>query len=101
MNMISRPPTPKIITLGTLMHMEPCTHDAYTEEYIVDEDLRRYFSIYKAKFVKKKVLSRLATISRMGFSTSWIRFVFLKETIYNLLERHTPPKLEVIYVWGK
>jgi hypothetical protein len=29
--MLSRPTTSKITTLGTLMHMEPFTHDAYIE----------------------------------------------------------------------
>jgi hypothetical protein len=41
--MLSRPPTPKIIALGTLMHMEPFTHDAYKEEYIEDEDFKEVF----------------------------------------------------------
>jgi hypothetical protein len=28
-DMLSRPPTSNIISLGTLMHMDPFTHDAY------------------------------------------------------------------------
>jgi hypothetical protein len=35
-DMLSGPPTSKIITLGTLIHMEPFTHDAYKEEYTKD-----------------------------------------------------------------
>jgi hypothetical protein len=30
-NMLLRPPTSKITALGTLMHMEPFTHDAFKE----------------------------------------------------------------------
>jgi hypothetical protein len=42
-NMLSRPPTSKITSLGTLMHMEPFTHDAYKEAYIEDEDFKEVF----------------------------------------------------------
>jgi hypothetical protein len=42
-NMLSRPPTSKITTLGTLMHMEPFTHDAYKEAYTKDEDFKEVF----------------------------------------------------------
>jgi hypothetical protein len=31
-DMLSQPPRSKITTLGTLMHMEPFTHDAYRGE---------------------------------------------------------------------
>jgi hypothetical protein len=31
--MPSRPPTSNITNLGTLMHMDPFTHDVYKEEY--------------------------------------------------------------------
>jgi hypothetical protein len=44
-DMLSRPPTSKITTLGTLMHMEPFTHDAYKEAYIEDEDFKEVFHI--------------------------------------------------------
>jgi hypothetical protein len=62
---------------------------------------RRYFNNYKAKFMKKKVIARLTTISKMGFSTSWISSMFLKEKDCNLSERLTPPKLQGILVLGK
>jgi hypothetical protein len=42
-DMLSRPPTSKIISLGTLMHMDPFTHDAYREAYIEDEDFKEVF----------------------------------------------------------
>jgi hypothetical protein len=42
-DMLSRPPTSKIIALGTLMHMDPFTHDAYIEAYIEDEDFKEVF----------------------------------------------------------
>jgi len=42
-NMISRPPTSKVTTLGTLMHMESFTHDAYKEAYTKDEDFKEVF----------------------------------------------------------
>jgi hypothetical protein len=37
--MLSRPPTSKIRNLGTLIHMQPFIHDAYTE----DEDFKEVF----------------------------------------------------------
>jgi hypothetical protein len=42
-DMLSRPPTSKITDLGTFMHMEPFTHDAYKEVYIEDWDFREVF----------------------------------------------------------
>jgi len=48
-NTLSRPPAPKLIVLGTRVHMECFTHKAYKEEYIEDEDLRRHFSNCKVK----------------------------------------------------
>ena len=41
--MISRPLTSNITTLGTLMHMEPFTHDAYIEAYSEDEDFKEVY----------------------------------------------------------
>ena len=41
--MISRPPTPKTIALGTLTHMDTFTHDAYKEAYLDDEDFKEVF----------------------------------------------------------
>jgi hypothetical protein len=41
--MISRPYTSNITTLGTLMHMEPITHDAYKEVYTENEDFKEVF----------------------------------------------------------
>jgi len=38
--MISRPCISKITIFGTLMHMEPFTHDAYREAYSEDEDVK-------------------------------------------------------------
>lgn len=32
-DMLSRPPTSKTISLGSLMHMDPFTHDEYGEAY--------------------------------------------------------------------
>ena len=42
-DMLSRKPRTKNIALGTLMHMEPFTHDAYKEVYIKDEDFKEAF----------------------------------------------------------
>jgi hypothetical protein len=39
-DMFSRPPTSKITTLGTLIHMDPFTHDAYKEVYTEYEDFK-------------------------------------------------------------
>lgn len=41
-NILSRPPTLKIIALGTLMLMDPFTHDAYKEAYLKDEDFKMF-----------------------------------------------------------
>jgi hypothetical protein len=42
-DMLSRPPTSKILALGTLMHMEPFTHYAYIEAYTEDDDCKEVF----------------------------------------------------------
>jgi hypothetical protein len=42
-DMISRPPIFNIIALGTLMHMDPFSHDAYKEAYIEDDDFKEVF----------------------------------------------------------
>jgi hypothetical protein len=39
----SRRPTSNISTLGTLMHMDPFTHDAYKHAYIENEDFKEVF----------------------------------------------------------
>jgi hypothetical protein len=41
--MLSRPPASNITALGTLMRMEPVSHDAYKEAYIEYEDLKKVF----------------------------------------------------------
>jgi len=41
--MISRPPTSNITTLGTLMHMDPFTRDAYREAYLEDDDFKEVY----------------------------------------------------------
>lgn len=41
--MISSPPTSNITTLGTLMHIDPFTHDAYREAYLEDEDFKEVY----------------------------------------------------------
>jgi hypothetical protein len=40
---LSRPPTSKITTLGTLMHMNHFIYDAYRETYAKDEDFKKVF----------------------------------------------------------
>jgi hypothetical protein len=40
---LSRPPTFNITTLGTHMHLEPFTHDAYKEAYTKYEDFKEVF----------------------------------------------------------
>ena len=42
-DMISRPPTSMITALGTLMHMEPFTHDAYKEASTQYKDFKYVF----------------------------------------------------------
>ena len=42
-NMLSRPPTSKITTLGNVMHMDPFTHDVYIEAYSEDEDFKEVY----------------------------------------------------------
>jgi len=38
--MLSRPPTSNITTFGTLMDMDPFTHDGNKEAYSKDEDFK-------------------------------------------------------------
>ena len=42
-DMLSRPPTSKITAFGTLMHMEPFTHDAYRDPYSEDEEFKEVY----------------------------------------------------------
>ena len=42
-DMVSRPSTSNITTLGTLMHMKPFTHDAYREAYLEDEEFKELY----------------------------------------------------------
>jgi hypothetical protein len=42
-DMLSMFPTFKITYLGSLMHMDPFTHDAYKEECTEDEDFKEAF----------------------------------------------------------
>jgi hypothetical protein len=42
-NMLSRPSISKITSLGTLMYMDPFTHDANKEAYTEDEDFKEVF----------------------------------------------------------
>jgi hypothetical protein len=37
---LSSPPTSKIISFKTIMHMEPFTQEAYKEKYPKDEDFK-------------------------------------------------------------
>lgn len=39
-DILLRPPKSKISNLGTLMHMDPFSYDAYRETYSKDEDLK-------------------------------------------------------------
>ena len=49
-NMLSRPPTTNFTSLGTLMHMEHFTHDAYKEEYTKYEDFKEVFQQLQGQF---------------------------------------------------
>ena len=42
-DMLSMPPTSKITTSGTIMHMDPFIHDAYNEEYTKEEESKEAF----------------------------------------------------------
>jgi hypothetical protein len=42
-DMLSRPHKSETTTLGTMMHMEHFTHDAYKEAYIEYEDFKEVF----------------------------------------------------------
>ena len=48
-NMLSRPPTSKLTTLGNFMQMESFTHDAYKEAYLEDQDFREVFQQMKSQ----------------------------------------------------
>ena len=47
---LSRITIDKITTLGTHMHIEPFTHDAYKEEYIEYEDFKEVFQQIQVQF---------------------------------------------------
>lgn len=45
--MLSRHPTHKITTLGTLMDMELFTHEAYKSKYVEDKDFKEIFQLFQ------------------------------------------------------
>ena len=48
-DMLSRPSTSKIIALGTLMFMDPFTHDAYKEAYSEYEDFKKVLTVVESE----------------------------------------------------
>jgi hypothetical protein len=42
-HMLSSPPTPRIIYLVTLMHMDPVTHEKYKKKYTNYDDYKEIF----------------------------------------------------------
>ena len=42
-DILSKPPTSNITALGTLMHIQPFTHDTYREAYSKDEDFKKVY----------------------------------------------------------
>jgi hypothetical protein len=48
-NFISRPPSPKITTLRTIMHMDPFIHESYKEEYVEDEEFKRVYQLLQGQ----------------------------------------------------
>jgi hypothetical protein len=53
-DMLSRPPTFNITSLGTLMHMDPFTHDVYIETCTKYEDFKEVFQQLKGKINLKE-----------------------------------------------
>jgi len=78
--MLLRPPTPNIIILGALVHMEPFLPMMHTKRYNTWKmwNLKRFFRSYRAKFMKNKVMVRLVIITKIVFSLSQMISVFLK-----------------------
>ena len=88
-NMLSRPPTSKITTLGTLMHMDPFTHDAYKSQTQKVRSLKRCLSNCEAKFMWNKVTVRL-TILQNGLLYNLDKPFVLKCEITQLIAKaHT------------
>ena len=50
-DILPRPPKSNITALGTLMHMDPFTCDAYKYAYEECEDFKEVFENWKVKFV--------------------------------------------------
>lgn len=48
-DMLSRPSTSNITSLGTLLHMEPFIHDAYREAYLEDEDFKEVYQLLQSQ----------------------------------------------------
>ena len=98
--MLSRHLTTKIKNLGTLIHMEPFTHDAYKEGY---KNMRTQGGVSKshAQIHVDEGDNKVDIISRMGYFTRNTSFVFPKVKYCSLSERHTPPNLQGILVLGR
>jgi hypothetical protein len=60
------------------MHMEPFTHDAYKHAYMEDEDSKEVFRQLQGHICIEEGDSKANYHLQNGFSTSYIRFLFLK-----------------------
>jgi hypothetical protein len=42
-DILSRPPRPKVASLGAIMHMDPFTHEAYRYKYVEYEEFKEVY----------------------------------------------------------
>jgi len=77
-DMLSRPPTSNITVVGTLVHMEPFPMMHIERNIKRMSTSRRCIRCCRVRVMCTMVTTLLTTISRMGYSIGWIRFVFLK-----------------------
>ena len=77
-DMLSRPPTSNITTFGTLMHMEPFTHDAYREAYSEDEELKEVFQQLQSQIHVHDGNNNIEYHLQDGLPIGYISYVFLK-----------------------
>jgi hypothetical protein len=99
--MISRPPTSNSTTLGTLMHMDPFTHDAYKEAYIEYEDFKEVFQQLQGQIYIEEGDSKDDHHLLNGFLYNIDKLCVPKDKILQLIREAHTSKFVGIFGVGK
>jgi hypothetical protein len=100
-DMLSRPPTSNITTLGTLMHMDPFTHDAYKEAYTEDEDFKEVFQQLQGQIHVEEGDNKVDYHLQNGLLYKLDKLYVPKGEILHLIREAHTSKLQDILVLGR